>query len=619
MLGVDVKTGHSRSRRILLSLLYAYGSSVDKKPIRDDRLDNLLESSNTVKMDMDLVKEVENKKNSSPKIEVHNSLKQEIIQLEKRLQDQFKLRSALEKTLGHGVFACNESDKVSMPKSAVELIKEIATLELEVVHLEQYLLSLYRKAFDGQSSSVSPSAKDEKPKLPPTPRGRAMEAPPPDIASKYVNSAFPSACQSLENPRKEYSDIGRDEKLLVSNYHRSQSSLTTVNAASLDKMSTSVESLDRTLRTCHSQPVSMMEYAQNVSPNIISLAEHLGTRISDHIPETPNRLSEDMIKCISTIYSKLAEPSLLNHGLSSPTSSLSSVSAFSPGEQCAMCSPGFRNNSSFDVRLDNPFLVEGLKEFSGPYSTMIEISWICRDPQKLCHVKSLLENFRLLISRLEEVDLRKLKYEEKLAFWINIHNSLVMHTYLAYGVPQNNVKRAFLLLKSAYNIGGHTISVDTIQSYILGCRMPRPRQWLRLLLPSRTKFKTGDERQAYIIDRPEPLLHFALCFGSHSDPAVRVYTPKRVFQELETAKDEYIRATFGVGKDQKILLPKIIESFAKDTGLCSSGLMEMILKSLPESLRKSVKRSQLGNPRKNVEWIPTSYTFRYLISKELML
>lgn len=91
-----------------------------------------------------------------------------------------------------------------------------------------------------------------------------------------------------------------------------------------------------------------------------------------------------------------------------------------------------------------------------------------------------------------------------------------------------------------------------------------------------------------------------------------------MFQELESAKDEYILATFGVGKDQKILLPKIIESFAKDSGLCSSGLMEMILKSLPESLRKSFKWSQLGNPQKNIEWIPPSYTFRYLISKELM-
>lgn len=35
--------------------------------------------------------------------------------------------------------------------------------------------------------------------------------------------------------------------------------------------------------------------------------------------------------------------------------------------------------------------------------------------------------YRSLISRLEEVDPRKLKQDEKLAFWINIHNALVMH------------------------------------------------------------------------------------------------------------------------------------------------------------------------------------------------
>ena len=38
---------------------------------------------------------------------------------------------------------------------------------------------------------------------------------------------------------------------------------------------------------------------------------------------------------------------------------------------------------------------------------------------------------RSLISRLEEVDPSKLKHEEKLAFWINVHNSLVMHVKIS--------------------------------------------------------------------------------------------------------------------------------------------------------------------------------------------
>lgn len=97
---------------------------------------------------------------------------------------------------------------------------------------------------------------------------------------------------------------------------------------------------------------------------------------------------------MSAIFCKLADPPLTQNGLSSPNSSLSSTSAFSPREQCDMWSPGFRNNSSFDIRLDNPFHVEGLQEFSGPYSTMVEVPWIYRDSQKLGDVEQLLQNFR---------------------------------------------------------------------------------------------------------------------------------------------------------------------------------------------------------------------------------
>ena len=34
----------------------------------------------------------------------------------------------------------------------------------------------------------------------------------------------------------------------------------------------------------------------------------------------------------------------------------------------------------------------------------------------------------------------------------------------------------FSYVQAAYNVGGHTISADTIQSSILGCRMSRPGQ-----------------------------------------------------------------------------------------------------------------------------------------------
>ncbi|KAL0377806.1 UNVERIFIED_CONTAM: hypothetical protein Sradi_3086100 [Sesamum radiatum] len=515
------------------------------------------------------------KKKQSSNAEIQHSLRQEILLLEKRLQDQVSVRCALEKALGYGASSHDITNEATIPKPATELIKEIAVLELEVGHLEQYLLSLYRKAFDQQICSLSPSKKDEVLKCPlATPRRRRLDFSRSDITSAR-ESAPEAETQTLSNSTKEPNGLS-EEKLVDSGVQRSHSSLSQ-RSVLVNRTSPPEEALGKAVRACHSQPLSMMEYAQNSSSHVISLAEHLGTRISDHIPETPNKLSEDMVKCMCNIYCKLADPPLAHAGLSSPTSSLSSISAFSPKDQCDLWSPGFRHDSSFDVRLDNPFHVEGLKDFSGPYSTMIEVSSIYRDSQKLGDIECLLQNFRF----------------EK--------HSLTL-----------------LFTQAAYNVGGQIVSADVIQTSILGCRMSRPAQWLRLLLSSKTKFKAGDDRQAYGIGRPEPLLHFALSAGSHSDPAVRIYTPKRVFQELEAAKEDYIRATFGVRKDHKILLPKTVDSFTKDSGLCHAGIMEMIQQSLPDSHKKSIKKCQQVKNRKNIEWVPHNFAFRYLILKELV-
>ncbi|GER30805.1 hypothetical protein STAS_06767 [Striga asiatica] len=536
------------------------------------------------------------KKKQSLNAQVENSLRQEISTLEKRLQDQVSVRCALEKALGYKNSSHDITDEATIPKSATELIREISILELEVGHLEQYLLSLYRKAFDQQISSLSPKNKNEEFKYPSTttPRRRRLDFSKSDMKPSREISSKSKAQTFSDSTRENGGDVLGEKFLEHSSVQRSHSTLSQAYRASPPE-----DDLGKAVRGCQSQPLSMIEFAQNSSSHVISLAEHLGTRISDHIVETPNKLSEDMVRCMCTIYCKLADPPLTNQILSSPTSSLSSTSAFSPKEQCDMWGPGFRIDSSFDVRLDNPFHVEGLKDFSGPYSSMVEVNSIYRDSQKLGDVEHLLQNFRSFVGRLAEIELRKMTHEEKLAFWINVHNSLVMH--------------------SAYSVGGQIVSADVIQSSILCCRMSRPGQWLRVLLPSKSKLKAGDERQAFGIERPEPLLHFALSCGSHSDPAVRIFTPKKIYQELEAAKEDYVRATFGVRRDNKILLPKIVDSFAKDSGLCQAGILEMIKQSsLPESLKKSVRKCQLAKNKKNIDWVPHNFAFRYIIMKDLV-
>ncbi|KAL3813556.1 hypothetical protein ACJIZ3_014824 [Penstemon smallii] len=451
--GFNVLVRHNRSK-----------SFPDNRGTEEDSSGQSTEATRRQKLDMGHVNGCdEGKKMHSSNAEIQNSLRQEILLLQKRLQDQVSCRCALEKALG-----CRASsreiitDETTIPKPVVELIKEIAILELEVGHLEQYLLSLYRKAFDPQISSLSPLEKDVvRPSALATPRRRRLDFSGTDITLAKDTSLAEAQTPTLSDSMKEGNDAP-EEKVLESCVERSHNSLSQRSALP-NGISPPEEASGIAPCVCHSKPLSMMaENEKSASTNVISLAEHLGTK--------------EMVKCMSNIYCKLANPPLPNHGLSSPTSSLSSTSAFSPKDQYDSRSPGFRKDSSFDVRLDNPFHVEGLKDFSGPYNTMVEVHRIFRDSQKMGDIEYLLQNFRSLISRLEDIDPKKMTHEEKLAFWINVHNALVMHAFLAYGIPQNNMKRMFLLMKTAYNVGGQVLSADVIQNSILGCRMPRPAQ-----------------------------------------------------------------------------------------------------------------------------------------------
>ncbi|KAJ6919489.1 LOW QUALITY PROTEIN: hypothetical protein NC651_013446 [Populus alba x Populus x berolinensis] len=198
MYGLKVTTRHKRSK-----------SFPDKKRVEEDDLDSSFEASSSIKLNMGHLKySAKSKKKQSPKTEMQDSLKQEILQLEKRLQDQFLVRWALEKALGYRTSSHESMSELSMPK------------RLEVVYLEQYLLSLYRKAFDQRASLVSPSNQVQSLKTHVTTlRRRLFDVSRPDI-SKKETSATETACQSLDNSWKETNRIGGEEKLLDSGVHR---------------------------------------------------------------------------------------------------------------------------------------------------------------------------------------------------------------------------------------------------------------------------------------------------------------------------------------------------------------------------------------------------------------
>lgn len=138
-------------------------------------------------------------------------------------------------------------------------------LELEVVHLEQYLLSLYRQAFDQHVSSMSPITRDEKLTSPLTsPRLRRVKISRADTKPNKENPALQVDCQSNTNLEKDQSDV---ERLVDSGVHRCQSSLSQRSTVST-RTSPPAEPLGRAVRACYSQPLSMMEVPYFTTHNL---------------------------------------------------------------------------------------------------------------------------------------------------------------------------------------------------------------------------------------------------------------------------------------------------------------------------------------------------------------
>lgn len=128
------------------------------------------------------------------------------------------------------------------------------------------------------------------------------------------------------------------------------------------------------------------EYSRS---NMSSLGEHLLRSVSDHDWETPNWISEEMVKSISGIYCELAEPPLkANYYLPRPSSpSLSGHSeTWGPNDQLSF--------SSFNSNFCNPFSVYHSREVAGLHIDVVEVRSISRDRERLKNIKYMLRKYR---------------------------------------------------------------------------------------------------------------------------------------------------------------------------------------------------------------------------------
>lgn len=99
-----------------------------------------------------------------------------------------------------------------------------------------------------------------------------------------------------------------------------------------------------------------------------------------------------------------------------------------------------------------------------------------------------------------------------------------------------------------------------------------------------------------------------------------MYTASNIQEELEAAKKEFLQANIVVKKSKRVLLPKVLERYAKEASIPSDDLlhwvMESVEKKLHDSIQKCVDRRTNKKASQLIDWLPYSSRFQYVISKD---
>jgi len=150
---------------------------------------------------------------------------------------------------------------------------------------------------------------------------------------------------------------------------------------------------------------------------------------------------------------------------------------------------------------------------------------------------------------------------DKLAFWINLYNVIVINGVIELGI-RNSVKEVPRFFRRiGYQIGEHRYSADDIEHGILRGNHRLPHSLLR-------PFGSNDPRRWHAVGEVDPRIHFALVCASVSCPPIEVYTPEQLDEELDISGRTFLNAG-GIRVDRKaesVSLSRVFQWYGDDFG-----------------------------------------------------
>ena len=167
-----------------------------------------------------------------------------------------------------------------------------------------------------------------------------------------------------------------------------------------------------------------------------------------------------------------------------------------------------------------------------------------------------------LAGQLQVFDLKSLvTREEKLAFWINLYNTIVVQGIVELELASSVREVNNFFAHISYRIGNHTFSPDEIEHGILRSNARPPYRVFSV-------FRRNDPRRQFALNTSDPRIHFALVCGSRSCAPISFYEAVAIDEQLDIATKNFINSSEVIilPEKNKILLSQIFNWYIKDLG-----------------------------------------------------
>ena len=211
------------------------------------------------------------------------------------------------------------------------------------------------------------------------------------------------------------------------------------------------------------------------------------------------------------------------------------------------------------------------------------------------------ERYKDLTRGLRSFNLHGLKDRgQRLAFWINIYNTAVIHGVIERGLERSVKEYPGFFDRITYDIGGFRFSLNEIEHALLRGNRRHPYGLLR-------PFRKGDPRLEFAVTPTDPRIHFALVCGARSCPPIGFYEAEQIEFQLELAAMSFINSPqVKILPEEKIVFISMIFKWYKiDFGGSDRALLDTLLKYLDEGKDKAfleANRNQIRIRYQPYDW-----------------